>query len=164
MNLSAKRILLSVLAVAGVGGVIAVIRYQPGSTTTNTTPQPATATDSTTDPSAAATPTPTAGSTPASSPAGRYKDGSYTGTSYDVGYGPVQVQAVISGGRLSNVKLLQMPSDINRSQEIASYAGPQLVQEAISAQSANVDIVSGATQDSLGFKDSLASALTKAKA
>jgi uncharacterized protein with FMN-binding domain len=162
MNPVAKRILLSVLAVAGVGGLIAVMRYHPSSTAPDATVQPITATSA--DPSAAATAAPTAASTPTGSSSGQYKDGSYTGTSYDVGYGPVQVQAVISGGRLSNVKLLQMPSDINRSQEIASYAGPQLVQEAISAQSANVDIVSGATQDSLGFKDSLASALTKAKA
>jgi uncharacterized protein with FMN-binding domain len=147
-----KRIVLTMVAIVGVGGLIAIMQYNPeqgsGAVAGSSTGPASSPVQATT--------------TSAASPS--YRDGSYTGTTSDVGYGPVQVQAVISGGRLTAVKLLQMPSDERKSAEIASVAGPELVQEAISAQSSKVDIVSGATQDSQGFMDSLASALSKAKA
>ncbi|HUX35567.1 MAG TPA: FMN-binding protein [Candidatus Paceibacterota bacterium] len=94
---------------------------------------------------------------------GQYKNGSYTGNAADAYYGYVQVEAVISGGKISDVQFLQHPSDRGTSIEINNYAMPILTQEAIQAQNSNVDIVSGATETSLAFRDSLASALAQAK-
>ena len=93
---------------------------------------------------------------------GKYKDGEYTGVTVDVYYGYVQVVAVIQNGNLVNIKFLDYPKDRATSLDIANYSLPILKTEAIAIQSANVDIVSGATQTSEGFKKSLASALLKA--
>jgi uncharacterized protein with FMN-binding domain len=95
--------------------------------------------------------------------AGQYADGSYTGNAIDAYYGIVQVKAVIQNGRLADVQFLQYPNDRSTSVEISSQAMPLLTQEAIQAQSAKVDGVSGATQTSLAFAQSLGSALVKAK-
>lgn len=94
---------------------------------------------------------------------GQYKDGQYTGTNVDVYYGYVQVAAVIQGGKITDVKFLNYPSDRRTSLEIANYSLPILKTEAISVQSANVNTVSGATETSKGFRESLASALAQAK-
>ncbi|MGC9599024.1 MAG: FMN-binding protein [Minisyncoccia bacterium] len=112
-------------------------------------------------------PTPATTQTPTPAPAqtaGMYKDGSYTGSVADAYYGDVQVKAIIQGGQLSDVQVLQYPSDRGTSRSINDAAMPQLVREAIKAQSANVNIVSGATQSSEAFRQSLASALAAAKA
>jgi len=93
-----------------------------------------------------------------------YKDGSYTGKSSDAFYGYVQVRATITGGRLSDVTILNYPQDRDNSVEINNAALPRLKQEAIQIQSAQVDGVSGATDTSQAFEESLADALTQAKA
>jgi uncharacterized protein with FMN-binding domain len=90
------------------------------------------------------------------------KDGTYTGPVMNAYYGSVQVQAVVQGGKLTDVKFLQYPNDRSTSKIINTQAMPQLVQEAIQAQSANVNIVSGATDTSQAFQQSLAAALAQA--
>jgi uncharacterized protein with FMN-binding domain len=108
-------------------------------------------------------PTPAPASTPA--PAqnnGQYKNGEYTGNVEDAFYGNVQVKVTISNGKISDVQFLDYPQDRNTSVRINSQAMPYLKQEAIQAQSANVDIISGATATSQAFIQSLASALLKA--
>lgn len=92
----------------------------------------------------------------------RYKDGSYTGDVADAFYGNVQVKVVISGGKITDVVFLDHPQDRRTSQMINDQAMPMLTQETISAQSANVDIISGATQTSNAFIQSLQTALAKA--
>lgn len=104
-----------------------------------------------------------AGSANSSGATGVYTDGSYTGSVADAQWGYVQVQATISGGRITGVRFLQYPSDRERSVEINSYADPQLTQEAIQAQSAQVDVISGATDSSEAFMQSLSDALTQAQ-
>lgn len=92
-----------------------------------------------------------------------YKDGVYTGSIADAFYGSVQVQATIANGSIINVTFLSYPSDRSNSRFINSQAMPLLTQEAIQAQSANVDTVSGATATSQAFRESLAVALASAK-
>lgn len=92
-----------------------------------------------------------------------YKDGEYTGKAVDAFYGNIQVKAIISGGKISDVQFLQYPNDQHESIEINTEAMPALTQEAIQTQSANVDIVSRATDSSQAFKESLASALSQAQ-
>lgn len=94
----------------------------------------------------------------------KYKDGAYTGSVADAQWGYIQVKAVISGGKITDVQFLQYPNDRNRSIEINSYADPQLTQEAIQAQSAQVDVITGATDSSQAFMQSLGDALTQAQA
>ena len=93
-----------------------------------------------------------------------YKDGSYTGSVADAQWGNIQVQAIIQGGKLTNVQFLQYPNERNRSININNYADPQLASEAIQAQSATVDIISGATDSSNAFIQSLTDALSQARA
>ena len=123
-----------------------------------------------TPPAAASTiapvaPPPVNNPTPAPSirPQGLYKDGTYTGTPADAYYGTVQVEAFIQNEQISDVRFLDHPQDRNRSVQINDRAMPILTSEAIQAQNANVDIVSGATDTSLAFRQSLASALAQAK-
>jgi uncharacterized protein with FMN-binding domain len=97
-------------------------------------------------------------------PGALYKDGPYTGIAADAQWGLIQVKAIIKNGKITDVQFLQYPNERNRSVEINSYADPQLTSEAIQAQSANVDIVSGATDSSDAFIQSLSDALSQAKA
>lgn len=94
---------------------------------------------------------------------GQYKDGTYNGPEVDAFYGLVQVQVVVQNGKISNVHFLEYPSDRRTSQRINSFAVPTLQQEAMQAQSANVDWISGATLTSQAFQMSLQSALNQAK-
>lgn len=94
---------------------------------------------------------------------GQYKDGKYVGDSADAYYGNLQVEAIIVGGKLTDVQFLSYPNDRNTSRTINMRAMSQLRQEAIAAQNANVDTVSGATDSSGAFRQSLGTALTQAK-
>lgn len=98
---------------------------------------------------------------PASS--GAYRDGSYNGSLVDAYYGNLRVQAVIKNGKISDVIFLSYANDRRNSIVINQYAMPILKSEAIQAQSAQVDIVSGATFTSQAFNQSLAYALNQAK-
>ena len=87
-----------------------------------------------------------------------------TGSAVPTRYGPVQVQATLTGGRLSAVTVLAYPSENGRDAQINSYALPRLVAESVAAGSADVDTVSGATYTSGGYRASLQSALDQARA
>lgn len=130
---------------------------------------PQTSTDTGTGSSSSSpTSTPSGGTTPGasatSSSSGRYKDGSYTGSVADAQWGYVQVKAIIKNGKITDVQWLQYPSDRSRSQYINSVADPELTSEAIQAQSAQVDAITGATDSSDAFMQSLSDALSQAQA
>lgn len=91
-----------------------------------------------------------------------YSDGVYTGPAADAYYGIIQIQALVQGGRLTALKVLKYPNDRRTSININRQALPMLRDEAISAQSADVDIISGATLTSKAFIQSLGGALRKA--
>ena len=93
----------------------------------------------------------------------KYQDGQYIGNVTDAYYGNVQVQTTISGGKITAVKFLDYPQDHPHSREINTQAMPYLISEAIRSQSAQVDIVTGATETSRAYIESLSSALVQAK-
>jgi uncharacterized protein with FMN-binding domain len=93
---------------------------------------------------------------------GSLKSGSYSGQTVDTRYGPVQVAVTVSGGRITAVNFLALPEDRPRSQTISQQATPLLRSEALQAQSAQVNLLSGATYTSEGFAQSLQSALSQA--
>ncbi len=84
-----------------------------------------------------------------------------TGDAVDTRWGPVQVQLTVVSGKITSVAVVQYPNGNGRDQEINATALPVLVQETISAQSAKIDMVSGATVTSDGYLSSLQSALDK---
>ncbi|MFJ4203177.1 FMN-binding protein [Streptomyces sviceus] len=85
-----------------------------------------------------------------------------TGDTIQTRWGPVQVRITLKDGRLTEVTAVSYPTDNPRDQEINSYALPRLRTEALQAQSADIDTVSGATYTSDGYRQSLQSALDSA--
>lgn len=96
------------------------------------------------------------------SASGAVKDGTYTGQTVQTQYGPVQVQVTVAGGKLTDVTALQLTNSDGRSVMISQQAAPILRQEALQAQSAQIQAVSGATFTSEGYTTSLQSALDQA--
>ena len=85
-----------------------------------------------------------------------------TGDTIDTKFGPVQVAVTVSGSKITKVEVLQVPSENHRDQEINSFAVPELIEETLTAQNAQIDVVSGATYTSDGYVSSLQSALDRA--
>jgi uncharacterized protein with FMN-binding domain len=114
-------------------------------------------------PPSAAPPNPgsSPGSSANSSPGARASR-TIAGAAVQTRYGVVQVQVVASGSQIQNVSFLQLTAVDPRSQEINDQAGPILLQETLSAQSGQIDTVSGATYTSQGYLESLQSALDQA--
>ncbi|MFG3012825.1 FMN-binding protein [Streptomyces cinerochromogenes] len=81
-----------------------------------------------------------------------------TGDTVQTRRGPVRVRVALKDGRLTDVTAVDHPQDNPRDQEINSYALPRLRIEALEAQSAEIDSVSGATYTSDGYRRSLQSA------
>ncbi|MET8943723.1 FMN-binding protein [Streptomyces sp. NPDC004542] len=85
-----------------------------------------------------------------------------TGDTIQTRWGPVQVRVTVKNGKLTDVTAVTYPTENPRDQEINSYAIPELRREALAAQSADIDTVSGATYTSDGYRQSLQSALDSA--
>jgi uncharacterized protein with FMN-binding domain len=125
----------------------------------------ATATPSGAPPSGSGSPAPSA--TPAATPtpvASGLRSGTFTGQAYNDAYGNIQVAVVISGGKITDVKVLQYPQNEPQSSFISSQALPLLREEVLRAQSARIDAVSGATFTSENYAASVQSALDAARA
>lgn len=159
-----KKSLLIIFAVA-ILGVLAVFelphtppghnlatRAVPSSAASQTSPAASQAGQSSASSSAA----PAANST--------YHDGTYTGSNQQDAYGDVQVMVTISGGKISQISFKQFSAYDSYSRAVNNAAAPQLKQQTLSAQSAQIDGVSGATYTSDSYISSLQSALDKALA
>ncbi len=131
---------------------VAAVPSQPAQTAPPPTPSTSAGARTPTPTSRLATPLPTAAGTPADS-------GTFSGTTIDTRYGPVQVRIVVSGQKIVEVQALQLPRDRARSAYISQYSAPLLRTEAIRAQNAQIDVVSGATYTSIAYERSLDSAL-----
>jgi uncharacterized protein with FMN-binding domain len=101
--------------------------------------------------------------TPSPSPsASAVLNGTFTGADFPNRFGDVQVRVVISNKHITDVQAVQLPTDRAESAYISQQAGPWLRTEALQAQSANIDTISGATYTSQSYVQSLESALTQA--
>ena len=103
----------------------------------------------------------TTGSSTTSASSG-LKDGTFTGDAASTRYGPVQVQVTVSRGRIASVDVVDYPNENPRDRQINQQAVPMLISETTSAQSAQIDMISGATYTSRGYQQSLQSALDQA--
>jgi uncharacterized protein with FMN-binding domain len=74
----------------------------------------------------------------------------------------MQVKVTLEGQKITNVSVVQETNDGQESQQIDSFSVPKLNAETLTAQSARIDTVSGATQTSDGYIGSLQSALDQA--
>jgi uncharacterized protein with FMN-binding domain len=99
---------------------------------------------------------------PAPQKSARYADGDYTGQPADAVWGLIQVKVSIRGGAIARVDCIDYPDHRRRSIQINEWALPLLEQEVIAAQSAAIDIVTQATTTSVGYRQTLASALAQA--
>ncbi|MGI8663493.1 MAG: FMN-binding protein [Acidimicrobiales bacterium] len=141
--------------VAGLG-LLSQFNTAPDSTTPAAEPAPSSGTATTTAaPKRAATTT----TAPTGSAARKTVDGPVETNRF----GDVQVEVIVQGGKLIDVKALALPNDRERSAAISDEAGPILRSEALKAQNANIDTVSGATYTSESYARSLQAALDKAK-
>ncbi|OMI41087.1 FMN-binding protein [Streptomyces sparsogenes] len=147
----------AVTTVSTVAGVVLLLSLKPHVNATPAVAAPSPSAPSSAPSSGAPSPSPSTSRTTSASPTG-----TYTGDTFDTRYGPVQLAVTLAQGKITAVKALRTPSGDGRSQQIASYAVPQLTSETLSAQSARIDAVSGATYTSEGYVQSLQSALDKA--
>ncbi|MFF8194310.1 FMN-binding protein [Streptomyces bobili] len=95
--------------------------------------------------------------------AGAAVSGAITGDASQTQYGAVQVRVTVSNGKITKAETVQAPKG-GQSDQITADAVPKLNQAALTAQSADIDAVSGATFTSEGYKKSLQSAIDKMKA
>ncbi|MEU6196041.1 FMN-binding protein [Streptomyces sp. NPDC047061] len=163
-NRPLRRVMLA--SAATVSGIVMLLALKPHTAPTVITDSAAAA------PSAGASASPGASSGSSGSGSGSGSSGksgsSSTGTKTVTGdtvqtrWGPVQVKVTIKNGKITDVTAVQYPSDNPRDQQINDYALPQLRSEALAAQSASIDTVSGATYTSQGYQQSLQSALDSA--
>ncbi|MFD2420606.1 FMN-binding protein [Amycolatopsis pigmentata] len=148
-----KVLFIIVLALAG---LFPLLRYHPAATeAAQSAPAPsAPAPPSATAPPDPGTPSSSAPSSAGGPPSARIVDGSKV----DTDFGPYQVRATFSAGRIIDVQMITEPSD-RRSRRIAAMAASSLRAEALRAQSAHIDTVSGATQTSEAYAQSLQAAI-----
>jgi uncharacterized protein with FMN-binding domain len=93
------------------------------------------------------------------SPLASNVNGVFTGPAVEMEYGPVQVAIYVQKGKITDVKAVQYPVDRPRSQSINSQAVPLLRSEVLEGQSANINLISGATFTSNAFASSLSAAI-----
>lgn len=100
----------------------------------------------------------------ASSGSSSSTDGTYTGDAVDIGrgYGTIQLEVTVQSGRIVDIQALAVPQNDRRSAQISDYSVPQLISQALDAQSTQISGISGATYTSYGFAQSLSSALQQA--
>jgi len=146
-----KKVLLVSGLIVLLGGFFVYEKF--AATPQNTTPTPIIASNQ--NQSSGSTPPPQQTTT-------GFKDGVYTGSVETSFYGPAQAKITISSGKITDIVFVQYPNDRSATIAKSKMAMPIIKQEVIQNQSANVNTVSGATETSASFIQSIASALSQA--
>jgi uncharacterized protein with FMN-binding domain len=142
--------------------VVLLFGYDGSTATTTTASPPAVVSSGGTTSSSTGSSNSSSSSSGSGGSSSTTKSTTVTGAVASTQWGPVQVQLTLSGGEITKVSVLQYPNGNGKDAEINSYALPILTQETTSAQSASIDMVSGATVTSTGYIQSLQSALDQA--
>jgi uncharacterized protein with FMN-binding domain len=166
-----RRVILAICATAA--ALVAILSFKshtqvpvgaaaaPVGTTPAADAAPANAT-----PTAQPSATPSTTGTGTASPAAAAKAGgaakTVTGAAWPTIYGDVQVKITVQNGKITQATAIEYPEETPRDYQINSYAIPQLDSEAVAANSAKIDTVSGATYTSGGYIGSLQSAVNQA--
>jgi uncharacterized protein with FMN-binding domain len=154
------------VALAGTSGGGLALADQPAATAPASTESGTGTSEATTAPQATAAPatttSPAATAAPTATPAAAGASGTYTGDAVAIRWGVVQVQVTIEGGRIVDVAAVQLPTGDHHSAMLSQQAEPILRSSALQAQSAAIDLVSGATYTSAAYAQSLQAALDQA--
>jgi uncharacterized protein with FMN-binding domain len=159
-----RRAVPVVVATAGAIALLANFHTSPAPSviaagpTQAPTPTPTTSKPSRSGGAAPTTTAPAQGGPPMAPNASRTVDGPVVRTEY----GDVQVRVTLQGKKIVDVTALKLPNDRARSERISEQAGPLLRSEALQAQNANIDLLSGASYTSSGYARSLQGALDRA--
>lgn len=140
---------------------------QPSSTSSATTSAAGSGSASAASPAATGSSSAAAGTAASPAPSSTGASGSsgtrkVVGDAQDTRYGAVQVELVLTGNKITDVITLQVPNRERRDVEINDQAVPILREEVLAAQSAKIDMVSGASYTSSGYAWSVQSAIDKA--
>ena len=180
-----RALLIAGGTIGGLGAVLTITPPQLSSTTqiaggipqaTPTTAPSASATATaqpTTKPTKKPTSQPTASAQPTTAPTAAQPttaptaaqpsgatDGSFTGDAVTMRYGIVQVKITVQNGKITDAQAVKAPTGSN--DRYTQMAVPRLREQTITAQSANIQGVSGASFTSYGWYTSLVSAIAKA--
>jgi len=153
-----KRIVIALLST--ISGLVLLFSY-PTSTNKSVTADAAPVAGTGTTTGAAATGA-AAAPTAAAPAAGAAKSGTFTGATAQTRWGPVQVRIVVANGKITSADAIRYPSGNGNDAQINAYAIPQLNAEAVAANSAKIDMISGATVTSGGYLQSLQNAIDQA--
>jgi uncharacterized protein with FMN-binding domain len=153
-----KRIVIALLST--ISGLVLLFSY-PTSTNKSVTADAAPVAGTGTTTGAASTGA-AAAPTAAAPAAGAAKSGTFTGATAQTRWGPVQVQIVVANGKITSAQAVRYPSGNGNDAQINAYAIPQLNAEAVAANSAKIDMISGATVTSGGYLQSLQNAIDQA--
>ena len=123
--------------------------------------------DASSEPSPQASPTPESSETPGASPTPAPTATpdptatalTATGSAFEFRWGIVQVVVTVEGDQIVDVQAVQLPDGDRRSASISQQVEPMLRESALAADSADIDVISGATYTSLAYAYSLQSAL-----
>jgi uncharacterized protein with FMN-binding domain len=112
--------------------------------------------------SAGPTPTPTKTPKPSKAPTGTLKDGTYDGDAINFKYGTAQVEIVVSGGVITEVKALQLPTGGGYTKRVTTFFQTQVPSRIVADQGWKISNVGGATFTSRAYSQSLQSAINQA--
>ncbi|MCW2701323.1 MAG: hypothetical protein JWQ45_2858 [Blastococcus sp.] len=85
-----------------------------------------------------------------------------TGPAVATRWGDVQVAITVDGSTITDVTVPVYPTGNGKDQRINAYALPILISDTLDAQSADIDMITGATVTSEGYVRSLQGALDRA--
>jgi uncharacterized protein with FMN-binding domain len=149
---------------AGVGTLVSALPQSQASAS-GTTSAASSTSGTTTSESSTSNSTDTSSQAATSAPApatGGAADGTYDGSVVNTRFGTVQVQAVISGGKITDVIAVKLTDADRKSIQISQQVAPMVRSEVLTAQSAKVANISGGTYTTQAYLQSLQSALDAA--
>lgn len=154
-------IVLTFIAVFGAGAI--ALFPSKDETAAQSSSVEANTTTTTTSNTSNAKSTTTSQQTSTSSSNTTYTDGTYKGSTESTPFGDIQISIVVSGGSITDVTFLQIPEDDNHSAQLSRQASTRLESQTITAQSADISGMSGATYTSEAYINSLQAAIDAAK-
>jgi uncharacterized protein with FMN-binding domain len=113
-------------------------------------------------PTSSTTPSPTKTPKPSKAPSGALKDGTYDGEAVDFRYGTAQVEIVVEGGVITDVKALQLPTGGGYTRRVTTFFRTQVPARIVADQGWKISNVGGATYTSRAYSQSLQSAISQA--
>jgi len=140
-------------------GLRLIVAYSPPGGDIGSVGPSAAPTDS---PAASSTPTPNKTPKPSKAPTGTLKDGTYDGDAIKFKFGTAQVEIVVSGGVITEVKALKLPTAGGYTKRVTTFFQTDIPARIVADQGWKISNVGGATYTSRAYSQSLQSAINQA--